>query len=104
MEAVVKHTFRDKDNFDKVYLEGETYEFSPERVAELEELGLVEVPAVSEEEQRKKDLLDLELIPKNYKKMESLIKYFKLEVTDNTSESFIETLNQFKNSLNDKKD
>ncbi|GIM60086.1 hypothetical protein CAPN008_01360 [Capnocytophaga canis] len=102
MKVIAKITFRDKDNFDKVYLEGEEYDFSPERVAELKELDLVEVIEVNEEEQRKKDLLNLELIPKNYKKMESLVKYFKLEVTDNKAESFIEVLTQFKNSLNNK--
>lgn len=42
MEAVILKEFRDKDNFDKVYKEGESYDFSPERYAELKALGLVE--------------------------------------------------------------
>lgn len=41
MEAVVLKEFRDKDNFDKVYKEGESYDFPPERYAELKALGLV---------------------------------------------------------------
>lgn len=42
MKAVVLKEFRDKDNFDKVYKEGESYDFTPERYAELKALGLVE--------------------------------------------------------------
>nr|DAJ36237.1 MAG TPA: hypothetical protein [Caudoviricetes sp.] len=42
MKAVVLKEFRDKDNFNKVYKEGESYDFSPERYAELKALGLVE--------------------------------------------------------------
>lgn len=42
MEAVVKINFRDKDNFDKEYIKGKKYEFSPERYAELVDLGLLE--------------------------------------------------------------
>jgi ABC-type uncharacterized transport system auxiliary subunit len=59
----------------------------------------LEAKAFEESEKMAKELKDTELVKRNYQKMKSLVKYFEIEVANQSADTLIKALEEYKSKI-----